>query len=89
MKRVVQTVDLISATNEIFGEDGPNMECSSLVARYMVERTCANRGIMKSRKYEEAHPTLRGHAVAQWLRHCATNRKLTDAIPDGGIGIFH
>jgi hypothetical protein len=27
--------------------------------------------------------------VAQWLRHCATNRKVAVSIPDGVIGIFH
>jgi hypothetical protein len=30
-----------------------------------------------------------GHAVAQWLRQCATNRKVAGSIPDGVIGIFH
>jgi hypothetical protein len=30
-----------------------------------------------------------GHAVAQWLRHCATNRKITGSIPDGVTEIFH
>jgi hypothetical protein len=29
------------------------------------------------------------HAVGQWLRHCATNRKVAGSIPDGVIGIFH
>jgi len=29
-----------------------------------------------------------GTAVAQWLRRCATNRKVTGSIPDGVIGIF-
>jgi hypothetical protein len=29
------------------------------------------------------------HAVAQWLRHCATNRKFMVSIQDGVIGIFH
>jgi hypothetical protein len=24
-----------------------------------------------------------GHAVTQWLRHCATNRKFAGSIPDG------
>jgi hypothetical protein len=28
-------------------------------------------------------------SVAQWLRHCATNRKVAGSIPDGVIGIFH
>jgi hypothetical protein len=27
--------------------------------------------------------------VAQWLRHCATNRKAARSIPDYVIGIFH
>jgi hypothetical protein len=27
--------------------------------------------------------------VAQWLRYCATNRKVTGSIPDGVTGIFH
>jgi hypothetical protein len=30
-----------------------------------------------------------GTAVAQWLRCCATNRKVAVSIPDGVIGIFH
>ena len=28
-------------------------------------------------------------AVAQWLRCCATNRKVSGSIPAGVIGIFH
>ena len=32
---------------------------------------------------------LIGTAVAQWLRCCATNRKVAGLIPDGLIGIFH
>jgi len=28
-------------------------------------------------------------AVAQWLRRCATNRKVAGSIPAGVIGIFH
>ena len=31
----------------------------------------------------------RGTAVEQWLRCCATNRKVAGSIPDGVIGIFH
>ena len=30
-----------------------------------------------------------GTALAQWLRCCATNRKVAVSIPDGVIGIFH
>ena len=30
-----------------------------------------------------------GTAVAQWLRYCATNRKVAGSIPDGIFGIFH
>ena len=32
---------------------------------------------------------IKGKAVAQWLRCCATNRKVAVSIPDGVIGIFH
>ena len=32
---------------------------------------------------------LEGTAVAQWLRCCATNRKVAGSILDGVIGIFH
>jgi len=28
-------------------------------------------------------------AVAQWLRRCATNRKVAGSIPDAIIGSFH
>ena len=28
-------------------------------------------------------------AVAQWLRCCATNRKVAGSIPDSVTGIFH
>jgi len=36
-------------------------------------------------------PSKRGDrgGVAQWLRRCATNRKIAASIPDGVIGIFH
>jgi hypothetical protein len=30
-----------------------------------------------------------GTAVAQWLRCCATNRKVAGSIPTDVIGIFH
>jgi len=33
--------------------------------------------------------TIKGTAVAQWLRCCVTNRKVAGSIPDGVIGIFH
>jgi hypothetical protein len=35
--------------------------------------------------FESAGPLM----VAQWLRYCATNRKVAGSIPDGVIGIFH
>jgi hypothetical protein len=35
-----------------------------------------------------AYVKYRATAVAQWLRYCATNRKVAVSIPDGVIGIF-
>ena len=31
---------------------------------------------------------MMGTTVAQWLRYCATNRKVAVSIPDGVTGIF-
>jgi hypothetical protein len=31
----------------------------------------------------------RATAVTQWLRHCATNRKVAGSIPDCVIGLYH
>jgi hypothetical protein len=39
--------------------------------------------------YQHAYVVIWGTAVAQWLRRCATNRKVTGSIPDGVTGIFH
>jgi len=30
-----------------------------------------------------------GTAVAQWLKRCATNRKVAGSIPAGAIGILY
>jgi hypothetical protein len=40
---------------------------------------------------EERSPVtnqMRGTAVAQWLRYCATNRKVAGSIPDGVMEFF-
>jgi hypothetical protein len=42
-----------------------------------------------SRIFVEVMARGRVHAVAQWLRHCATNRKVTGSIPDSVIVNFH
>ena len=39
--------------------------------------------------FTDDHDMWKGTAVAQWLRYCATNRKVTGSIPDGVTGIFH
>jgi hypothetical protein len=49
------------------------------------ELPCA---LSKQPEFKQPSFTL-GHAVAQWLRHCATNRKVAGLIPDGVIGTFH
>ena len=39
--------------------------------------------------YDSVYYSSSGTAVAQWLRCCATNRKVAGSIPDGVFGIFH
>jgi hypothetical protein len=36
-----------------------------------------------------SHESNQGRAVAQWLRQCATKRKVAGSIADGVIGNFH
>jgi hypothetical protein len=33
--------------------------------------------------------SLGARSLVQWLRYCATNRKVVGSIPNGVIGIFH
>ena len=40
-------------------------------------------------KYIVLFTLYKVNTVAQWLRRCATNRKIADSFPDGVIGIFH
>jgi hypothetical protein len=30
-----------------------------------------------------------GYVMVQWVRYCATNRKVAGSIPNGVIGIYH
>ena len=46
-------------------------------------------GALKAGVTARAINTTVGTAIAQWLRCCATNRKVADSIPDGVIEIFH
>jgi hypothetical protein len=41
------------------------------------------------RENENAFYFQCGHAVAQWLRHYATNWKVAGSIPSGVIETFH
>jgi len=48
-------------------------------------------GVLRERAviYFKKISKLLGTAVAQWLRCCATNRKVAGSILAGVIGIFH
>jgi hypothetical protein len=48
-------------------------------------------GILTFITLKQALVIIRGGPlmVAQWLRFCATNRKVAGSIPDGVTGIFH
>jgi hypothetical protein len=39
--------------------------------------------MMMKNKNKEKYIIIWGHAVAQWLRHSATNRKVTKSISEG------
>jgi hypothetical protein len=50
---------------------------------------CFGQENMVKTSTKEIYIKLEGTTVAQWLRFCATNRKVTGLIPDGVIGFFH
>jgi len=64
--------------------------------RYHEIRNCSTtlsgdlyRMLPKSVKNYYKYGNKSGTAVAQWLRCCATDRKVVGSIPSGVIGIFH
>jgi hypothetical protein len=62
------------------------------VLKLYIIHTCSAQSFIpvKSLNILNSHiGTCKGHAVAQWLRHCATNRKVAGSIPVGVTGIFH
>ena len=54
-----------------------------------MERLCSQTQLYQLICFNDYTRQLRGTAVAQWLRCCATNQKVAGSIPDGAIGIFH
>ena len=62
-------------------------ECRS--ARRKTTVHCIRHTISFQKKFEIIPRNARWTAVAQWLRCCATNRKVAGSIPAGVIGIFH
>jgi len=43
----------------------------------------------RSKDLDQVHTVNKGTAVTQWVRCCATIRKVAGSIPDGVIRIFH
>jgi len=56
-------------------------------------RSVGSATVTVSRRTPVPEPYLQPHtppgSVAQWLRYCASNRKVAGSIPDGVTGIFH
>jgi len=64
-----------------------------LLSQECITERNQNLSLRKSQKYNKQKitviPLKVGTAVAQWLRCCATNRKVASSIPDSVTGIFH
>jgi hypothetical protein len=60
----------------------PQQRCSNYVSRWI---------LAPSPLWLQKHTDQRTHDMQWccWVRHCATNRKITGLIPEGVIGIFH
>ena len=58
---------------------------NTFIVLFYVEQKC----LTTSGLFFETLLLQRRGTVAQWLRCCATNRKVAGSIPAGVIGIFH
>jgi hypothetical protein len=59
------------------------------VLEFIVSKECLWLNFFKIQTLSSSQKSKQGTAVAQWLRCCATNRKVAGSIPDGVIGNFH
>ena len=76
--------EILSRAHGNFEEKNKVIESSVIITNYrIIVNTYYNYIINAQYNY------YRGTAVAQWLRCCATNRKVVDSIPAGVMGIFH
>jgi hypothetical protein len=67
----------------------PNSIANSSVCLKVVSLTVDGL-VVSSRAITNSYLNLWGQLmVAEWLRYCATNRKVAGSIPDGVIGIFY
>jgi len=81
------------------GEDGYKMAGRGLTKQELYKKAHEIKGTRRTRfiptlfhnffVLKSLVYVLRGTAVAQWLRCCATNQKVAGSIPAGVIGIFH
>jgi len=90
--------------NRDYGEDDREQSTPLLQLPPCAQTGVRSGVVMKKKKKGLIHPPVwpntsnssfltplvlnMGTAVAQWLRCCATNRKVADSIPDAVIGIL-
>ena len=73
--------------NHVIVKLGPNQSCQC--ENWTSSSTLKMKATFFLQNISVLHKCMMGTAVAQWLRCCATNRKVAGSIPDGVIGIFH
>jgi len=79
-KRFKETAELCTIIT-MYSIDTPFVTTNPLVTTYF--------GCTKQPNVNRTLYSRKGPAVAQWLRCCATNRKVAGSIPAGVIRIFH
>jgi hypothetical protein len=66
------------------------ISASEILWPYLCSSFCISTNIMyKLQIFIITYVTNWGTRWRNWLRHCATSRKVAGSIPDGVIGIFH
>ena len=76
----IQFVPITSSFKRLYNDQAFSKTCLSPLVTGIFD--------VYSENYKKRANVIWGTAVAQWLRCCATNRKVAGSIPAGVIGIF-
>ena len=87
--RLQDTLNSVHTSGKVVVFTKPRLFPFSILSRDLIVQTKRETKAHKKHASNTHTFSAKSTAVAQWLRCCATNRKVAGSIPAGAIGIFH